>query len=72
MSSLPPRLPDLIAHRGNAAEYPENTLPALRSALELGTRFVAVDVQLTADRQPILLRDSSLNAPQDSIAMLSR
>lgn len=59
--SLPiPRLPDLIAHRGNAAEYPENTLPALRSALDLGVRFVQFDVQLSADRQPILLQDSNL------------
>jgi len=55
-----PRLPDLIAHRGNAAEYPENTLPAIRSALELGVHYVELDVQLSADRQPVLLNDSSL------------
>lgn len=55
-----PRLPDLIAQRGNAAEFPENTLPALRSALELGARHVEFDVQLSADRQPILLNDSNL------------
>jgi len=55
-----PRLPDLIAHRGNAAEFPENTLPALRSALELGVRFVEFDVHLTADKQPVLLHDSNL------------
>jgi glycerophosphoryl diester phosphodiesterase len=54
------QLPDLIAHRGNAAEYPENTLPALRSALELGALHIEFDVQLSADRQPILLNDSSL------------
>jgi glycerophosphoryl diester phosphodiesterase len=53
-------LPDLIAHRGNADEYPENTLPALRSALDLGARHVAFDVQLSADRQPILLNDANL------------
>lgn len=60
MSSPPIKIPELIAHRGNAAEYPENTLPALRSALELGVRYVEFDVQLTADRQPILLHDSNL------------
>lgn len=53
-------LPDLLAQRGNADEYPENTLPALRSALDLGARHVAFDVQLTADRQPVLLNDSNL------------
>jgi glycerophosphoryl diester phosphodiesterase len=54
------KFPDLIASRGNAAEYPENTLPALRSALELGARYLEFDVQLSADRQPMLLNDSSL------------
>jgi glycerophosphoryl diester phosphodiesterase len=58
MSSLRP--PDLIAHRGNSAEFPENTLPALRSALELGVRFLQFDVQLSADRHPVLLNDSNL------------
>jgi glycerophosphoryl diester phosphodiesterase len=61
MSARPlSRLPDLIAQRGNVTEYPENTLPALRSALELGARHVEFDVQLSADRQPVLLNDSNL------------
>ncbi len=55
-----PPLPDLIAQRGNTEDYPENTLPALRSALELGARYLQFDVQLTADRRPILLNDDNL------------
>ena len=55
-----PKFPDLIAHRGNAAEFPENTLPSLRSALELGASYVEFDVQLSSDRQPVLLNDSDL------------
>lgn len=55
-----PKFPDPIAHRGNAAEFPENTLPSLRSALELGAQFVEFDVQLSSDRQPVLLNDSDL------------
>ena len=55
-----PKFPDLIAHRGNAAEFPENTLPSLRSALELGALFIEFDVQLSSDRQPVLLNDSDL------------
>jgi glycerophosphoryl diester phosphodiesterase len=54
------RLPELIARRGNVAEYPENTLPGLRSALELGARLLAFDVQLSVDRHPVLLNDSNL------------
>ncbi len=60
MSEPPPALPRIVAHRGNAAEFPENTLPALRSALELGISHVEFDVQLTADHVPVVLHDASL------------
>jgi glycerophosphoryl diester phosphodiesterase len=53
-------LPFLIAHRGNAADYPENTLAALQSALELGLRHVEFDVQLTRDGVPVVLHDADL------------
>lgn len=59
-SRLSSPLPDLIAQRGNTEDYPENTLPALRSALQLGARYLQFDVQLTADRRPVLLNDASL------------
>jgi glycerophosphoryl diester phosphodiesterase len=51
----------LVAHRGNAAEYPENTLEALRSAVDLGVRHVEFDVQLPADAIPVVVHDSSLD-----------
>lgn len=51
---------ELVAWRGNAGEFPENTLPALDSALELGVRCLAVDVQLSADGVPMLIHDHEL------------
>jgi glycerophosphoryl diester phosphodiesterase len=54
------RLIHLVAHRGNAREYPENTLPAFRSALELGVRFLELDVQLSADHVPVVIHDHQL------------
>lgn len=60
-----PHLPTIIAHRGNAAEFPENTLPALESAVELGVRHVEFDVQLTADKVPVLFHDSDLERVAD-------
>ncbi len=53
-------LPELVAHRGNAHEFPENTLPALRSALELGAKYIEFDVHLSADRVPVVMHDSNL------------
>lgn len=53
-------LPQLVAHRGNAHEFPENTLPALRSALELGAKYVEFDVHLSMDRVPVVMHDTNL------------
>ncbi len=52
--------PALVAHRGYAKRYPENTLVSIRAALDAGARAVEFDVQLTADRVPVVLHDTSL------------
>lgn len=54
------RLTHLIAHRGNARDYPENTIPALQSAVDLGVRFLEFDVQLSADQVPVVIHDHEL------------
>lgn len=48
---------ELVAHRGYAHRYPENTLVALEAAVAAGARSVEVDVQLTSDRVPVLFHD---------------
>ncbi len=53
--------PILIAHRGYAARYPENTLPAFQAAVQAGARWLEFDVQLSADRVPVLLHDTTLD-----------
>jgi glycerophosphoryl diester phosphodiesterase len=50
----------LVAHRGNARDFPENTLPAFESALGLGLRFLELDVQLSADGVPVVIHDHRL------------
>lgn len=51
----------LVAHRGWQRRYPENTLPAIKGALDAGARYVEVDVQLTADGVPVLFHDRTLS-----------
>ena len=55
-----PDLPQIIAHRGNAIEFPENTLQGLESAVSLGIRHLEFDVQLTSDMVPVLMHDADL------------
>lgn len=52
--------PTLVAHRGLAAKWPENTLPALSAAVAAGARWVEIDVQLSRDGIPVLLHDADL------------
>jgi glycerophosphoryl diester phosphodiesterase len=53
-------VPPLIAHRGWARQYPENTLSAVRGALRAGAGWVEIDVQLSADLVPFLFHDRDL------------
>lgn len=50
----------IVAHRGNAMEHRENSVAAIRSAIELGARFVEFDVQMSSDMVPVLMHDACL------------
>jgi len=52
--------PKLIAHRGYAKKYPENTLLSLNQAFKAGVEHVEFDIQFTADGIPVLFHDSLL------------
>jgi glycerophosphoryl diester phosphodiesterase len=54
------RLLHLVGYRGNSAEFPENTLPALRSALALGVRFIELDVHLSTEGIPMVCNEQEL------------
>ena len=54
-------LPTIVAHRGDAEHFPENTLPALESAWRRGIGHVELDVQLSADGVPFVIHDASLD-----------
>ena len=64
--------PLLVAHRGGAAEAPENTLAAVRHALALGADAVEVDVRLTADGVPVCLHDATLERTSNGRGPLAR
>lgn len=53
--------PLVIAHRGDSAHRPENTLASFASALELGASLVELDVQLTADGHIVVIHDPEVD-----------
>lgn len=50
----------LVAHRGYPTCLPENTLPSIEATLQAGARYVEVDIQLSADGEPVLFHDRDL------------
>lgn len=51
---------EIIAHRGYSARAPENTLSALRLAIDARADAVEFDLHFTADREPVLFHDFTL------------
>lgn len=52
--------PITFAHRGGAADRPENTIAAFAHAVEHGVTGVEGDVRLSSDGVPVLAHDASL------------
>lgn len=60
-SACSPQPIAVIAHRGVSAEAPENTLPAIQRAIDLGCDYVEVDVQATQDGRIVLMHDLTVD-----------
>jgi glycerophosphoryl diester phosphodiesterase len=52
--------PLIIAHRGDAKSFPENTLPAFESAIAKGADAIELDVHLTKDGELVVHHDDYL------------
>jgi glycerophosphoryl diester phosphodiesterase len=57
---------ELYAHRGAAAELPENTLAAFDRALELGATAIETDCQISKDGHVVLCHDPVVT-PKDGV-----
>lgn len=64
-------LPPVIGHRGLASAAPENTLSGFREAAARGLSWVELDVQLTADGQPVVFHDDVLDRTTDGRGRLT-
>jgi glycerophosphoryl diester phosphodiesterase len=54
------RKPLNIAHQGGEDEFPSNTFFAYKNALEIGADVLEMDVNITKDRQAVVMHDTHL------------
>lgn len=57
------KFPDFYkeGHRGTRGHMPENTIPSMTKALELGATFIEVDIYITKDNQVLIAHDPYVN-----------
>lgn len=55
----------VCGHRGYSLHFPENTMPAFQAAKASGATTVEIDVVLTADAEPIILHDLTVDRTTD-------
>lgn len=57
--------PLIIGHRGASGVAPENTLPAIDSALAAGADYIEIDVHLSKDKALVVMHDESVCRTSD-------
>lgn len=60
------------AHRGNSADFPENTLPAFADGIACGADWLELDVHLTSDRRLVVCHDESTGRTGDRNLVIAR
>ncbi len=63
--------PAIIGHRGAAAEAPENSMPALELAMEIGADALELDVQQSADGEIVVIHDPTLERTADAEGVIA-
>jgi glycerophosphoryl diester phosphodiesterase len=53
--------PIIIGHRGAAGTYPENTMVSISAALDMGVKWVEIDIQPTKDDVLVVCHDHSID-----------
>jgi glycerophosphoryl diester phosphodiesterase len=51
----------VIAHRGDSAHFPENTIPSFDRALELGADAIEFDLRVSRDGEVVIIHDPTVD-----------
>ncbi|MCY4112087.1 MAG: glycerophosphodiester phosphodiesterase family protein [Chloroflexi bacterium] len=68
---MAPRKPLVIAHRGDTAAGPENTLPAFAAAIDAGADGIELDVHPSRDGAPVVHHDYYLERTTNGAGLVT-
>ncbi len=60
-----------VGHRGACGYAPENTLKSMRKALEIGVHGFEFDIQMSADNEPVVMHDDTLDRTTNGKGLVS-
>ena len=63
-------MPKVVAHRGDSAHFPENTLHAFESAYAMGVDVIETDVHLSKDGEVVIWHDPTLDRNTNGSGMI--
>lgn len=63
---------DIIGHRGDSGNAPENTLPSLNSAFAKGALAVEADIRLSKNGTPWLMHDEKVDRTTDGRGLINK
>lgn len=59
--------PVRLAHRGSRVLWPENTMTAFQGAVDLGYRYLEIDVHVSRDNRVVVFHDDKLERLTDGV-----
>lgn len=62
---------ELIAHRGHSDVAPENTIPSFLQAIQSGFTSLECDIVMTADGNPVIIHDDSVDRTTNGTGKVS-
>jgi glycerophosphoryl diester phosphodiesterase len=68
---IDPAARSVIAHRGDSAHFPENTIPSFDRAVELGADAIEFDLRVSRDGEIVIIHDPTVDRTTDGTGTVS-
>jgi glycerophosphoryl diester phosphodiesterase len=62
----------IIGHRGAAGVAPENTIPSIRHAMEVGAHAIEIDVHAARGRELVVIHDPTVDRTTDGVGSVEQ